>query len=66
MPWCLVDPRVEGELPTGTSEDPVDTTLILPEGHTSCLIESESHVTMLGSFVSTDTVYGIADGFRAK
>ncbi len=66
MPWCLMDPRVGGNLPTGTEEDPVDTSLILPEGHTSCLIASESHVTLFGSYVSTDTVYGIADGFRAK
>lgn len=61
MPWCLKDPRVGGSLPS-----PVITTTILPAGHTSCLIESNSHVTLLGEFVSVDTVYNIGDGKRYK
>ncbi len=61
MPWCLKDPRVGGSLPS-----PVVTTTILPTGHTSCLIESDSHVTLLGKFVSVDTVYNIGDGKRYK
>jgi hypothetical protein len=64
MPWCKKDPRVGGVLPA-----PVDTTTILPTGHTSCLIESTSGVRLVGltwKFVSEDTVYNIGDGFRAK
>jgi hypothetical protein len=59
MPWCLKDPRVGGSLPA-----PVNTATILPIGHTSCLIESTSHVTILGDFVATDVVYNVADGKR--
>jgi hypothetical protein len=67
MPWCLTDPRDgEGNLPVGTTENPVDTTLYLPEGHTSCLIESDSTVTMGGDFVVVDVVYNVADGRRWK
>jgi hypothetical protein len=43
---------------------PVNTATILPIGHTSCLIESTSHVTILGDFVATDVVYNVADGKR--
>jgi hypothetical protein len=59
MPWCLKDPRVGGSLPA-----PVNTATILPSGHTSCLIESTSHVTILGDFVASDVVYNVADGKR--
>jgi hypothetical protein len=54
MPWCLTDPR------------PLSTTspLAMPAGHTSCLIESTSHVTLLGDFVKVDIVYNIGDGKR--
>jgi hypothetical protein len=65
MPWCLSDPRdVGGDLPVGTAMDPVDTSAYLPSGHTSCLIESTSHVTMLGDFVKVDIVYNVGDGKR--
>jgi hypothetical protein len=61
MPWCLADPReAGGGLPGGV----VDTSLYLPAGHTSCLIEADSHVTMLGDFVKVDVVYNIGDGKR--
>ena len=46
MPWCLNDPRVGGALPS-----PLDPATVLPAGHTSCLIESKSYVTLLGDFV---------------
>jgi hypothetical protein len=58
MPWCLKDPRVGGSLPS-----PLDPATVLPAGHTSCLIESQSYVT-LGDFVSVDFVYNIGDGKR--
>jgi hypothetical protein len=61
MPWCVVDPRVEGGLPPGTPA-----TNPLPAGHTSCLIESNSRVTTSGTFVSVDVVYNVADGRRWK
>jgi hypothetical protein len=65
MPWCLADPRDEnGDLPVGTSGDPVDTDAYLPSGHTSCLIETTSHVTILGDFVKKDLVYNVGDGKR--
>jgi hypothetical protein len=65
MPWCLSDPRdAGGDLPVGTATDPVDTSAYLPSGHTSCLIESTSHVTMLGDFVKVDIVYNVGDGKR--
>jgi hypothetical protein len=61
MPWCLADPRDGGGgLPAGT----VDPSDYLPGDHTSCLIESDSHVTILGDFVITDVVYNVADGKR--
>jgi hypothetical protein len=67
MPWCLTDPRDSGgNLPVGTPEDSVDTSAYLPEGHTSCLIESDSTVTMGGDFVVVDVVYNVADGRRWK
>ncbi len=73
MPWCLQDPRDEnGDLPVGTSTDPVDPSMYLPTGHTSCLIESNSHVTgiaeilqyPLGTFIKVDVVYNTGDGKR--
>lgn len=73
MPWCLIDPRDEsGDLPVGTSSEPVDTAEILPTGHTSCLVESRSYVTgladilshPLGTFLKVDIVYNIGDGKR--
>jgi hypothetical protein len=61
MQWCLADPRdEEGNLPGGA----VNINLYLPSGHTSCLIETSGHVTMLGDFIKTDVVYNIADGKR--
>ena len=64
MPWCLGDPRdeVTNELPT-EAVDPDD---YLPPTHTSCLIESDSHVTIGGSFVTVDVVYNVGDGKRWK
>jgi hypothetical protein len=59
MPWCLKDPRVGGVLPS-----PLNPATVLPVGHTSCLLESKSYVTLLGDFVSIDTVYNIGDGKR--
>ena len=59
MPWCLIDPRVGGTLPPL-----LDPATVLPAGHTSCLIESNSHVTMLGDYVRIDTLYNIGDGKR--
>jgi hypothetical protein len=65
MPWCIADPRDgNGDLPVGTSENPVDPSDYLPAGHTSCLISSTSHVTMLGDFVKVDVVYNVGDGKR--
>jgi hypothetical protein len=58
MPWCLKDPRLGGSLPS-----PLDPATVLPAGHTSCLIESTSYVS-LGDFVSVDFVYNIGDGKR--
>jgi hypothetical protein len=61
MPWCLADPRDgDGNLPGGA----VNTSLYLPAGHTSCLIETTSRVTILGDFVKVDVVYNIGDGKR--
>ena len=60
MPWCLIEPRVGGTLPPGL--DPTD---VLPGDHTSCLIDSDSHVTLTGAWVKVDTVYNIGDGRRA-
>jgi hypothetical protein len=54
MPWCLTDPR-----PLSATSPSA-----MPTGHTSCLIESTSHVTLLGDFVKVDTVYNIGDGKR--
>jgi hypothetical protein len=65
MPWCLIDPRVDGSLPG--SLDPADVLPPAPEGqppHTSCLIESTAHVTITGAFVKVDVVYNVADGKR--
>jgi hypothetical protein len=65
MPWCLIDPRVGGTLPP--TLDPATVLPPAPGGeppHTSCLIESNSHVTMLGDFIATDVVYNVADGKR--
>jgi hypothetical protein len=65
MPWCLIDPRVEGGLPA-----PLDPATVLPpapEGeppHTSCLIESNERVTWDGNLVKVDFVYNVADGKR--
>jgi hypothetical protein len=73
MPWCLKDPRDDGvNLPTGSVGSPVDTSQILPAGHTSCLVESKERVTgftdvlsyPLGTFIKTDIVYNIGDGKR--
>ncbi len=74
MPWCKRDPRVNaaGDLPVGTASNPVDTSLYLPTGHTSCLIASSSRVTgivdvlsyPLGTFVKVDIVYNVGDGKR--
>jgi hypothetical protein len=65
MPWCLADPRDEdGDLPVGTALNPVDPSDYLPAGHTSCLIETTSHVTILGDFVKVDIVYNVGDGKR--
>ncbi len=61
MPWCLKDPRVGGSLPS-----PLDPATVLPPGHTSCLIEATSYVTLLGDFVSVDSVYNIGDGKRCR
>ena len=74
MPWCLADPR----LPTvtfrsaglGVTVDP--DRFIMPDGHTSCLIESSSRVTGFfdildvppGTFIKVDIVYNIGDGKR--
>lgn len=58
MPWCLVDPRVDGSLPAG-----LDPATVLPAGHTSCRIESSSHMSPSG-FVTVDVVYNIGDGKR--
>jgi hypothetical protein len=60
MPWCLKDPR----LGSGALPSPLNPATVLPAGHTSCLIESHSYVTMLGGFVRVDTVYNIGDGKR--
>jgi len=54
MPWCLKDPRPIGPGTTG----------VLPSGHTSCLIEANSQVTMAGDFETTHTIYNIGDGKR--
>jgi hypothetical protein len=54
MPWCLKDPR-----PLSAASPSA-----MPTGHTSCLIESTSHVTLLGDFVKVDIVYNIGDGKR--
>jgi hypothetical protein len=59
MPWCLKDPRVSGSLPA-----PVNPATILPSGHTSCLVETTSRVTILGDFVKIDVVYNVGDGKR--
>jgi hypothetical protein len=64
MPWCKMDPRVGGQLPVPTLDDPVDTSLYLPDGHTSCLIDSHSFVTPDGDFIKEDVVYNIGDGKR--
>jgi hypothetical protein len=61
MPWCLTDPRVGGALPS-----PLDPDTVLPAGHTSCLLESDNHFSLLGDFVSVDTVYNVGDGKRYK
>ena len=60
MPWCLLDPRVGGALPAGGANP----ALILPAGHTSCLIEANSRVTMIGDFVTGHSIYNIGDGKR--
>jgi hypothetical protein len=60
MPWCLMDPRVGGALPAGGANP----ALILPAGHTSCLIEANSRVTMTGDFVTGHSIYNIGDGKR--
>jgi hypothetical protein len=65
MPWCLIDPRVSGTLPP--TLDPATVLPPAPGGqppHTSCLIESNSRVTLLGDFVKLDVVYNIGDGKR--
>ncbi|MGA8038842.1 MAG: hypothetical protein WCA93_01920, partial [Acidimicrobiia bacterium] len=70
MPWCKKDPRVVGGLPS-----PIDTTQVLPVGHTSCLVDSDSRVTGLidmagidgypiGTWIKVDVVYNIGDGKR--
>jgi len=59
MPWCLIDPRVGGGLPGS-----LDPSTVLPLGHTSCLIEATSRVTLLGDFVEGHVVYNIGDGKR--
>lgn len=65
MPWCLADPRDEdGDLPLGTELSPVDPSDYLPANHTSCLIETTSHVTILGDFVKVDVIYNVGDGKR--
>ena len=74
MPWCKRDPRTNaaGDLPLGTVSAPVNTSLYLPTGHTSCLIESSSRVTgvldilnyPLGTFLKVDIVYNVGDGKR--
>jgi hypothetical protein len=68
MPWCDADPRDEdGDLPVGTALNPVDPSDYLPGDpgeHTSCLIETTSHVTILGDFVKVDVVYNVGDGKR--
>jgi hypothetical protein len=69
MPWCLKDPRMGedmDELPA-----PIDTTTILPDDHTSCLIESSSYVTpsddpSLEDFIVVDVIYNIGDGKRSR
>lgn len=60
MPWCLMDPRVGGALPAGGANP----ALILPAGHTSCLIEVNSHVTMTGDSVTDHSIYNNGDGKR--
>ena len=60
MPWCLMDPRVGGALPAGGANP----ALILPAGHTSCLIEANSRVTMTGDFVTVHSIYNNGDGKR--
>ena len=67
MPWCLIDPRGEG----GALAAGLDPETVLPDPvpatdppHTSCLIASESHVTMSGAFVTTHSIYNIGDGKR--
>ncbi len=74
MPWCKRDPRINaaGDLPVGTVSAPVNTSLYLPSGHTSCLIESSSRVSGLldlpnypfGTFLKIDIVYNVGDGKR--
>jgi len=73
MPWCLADPRDgSGNLPVGTVSSPVDTSVYLPAGHTSCLIESNGRVAGFfdllghpaGTFITVDTVYNVGDGKR--
>jgi hypothetical protein len=51
--------RVGDGLPggSGVTVDPSD---FLPTGHTSCLIESSSKVTITGAFVAVDVVYNVA------
>ena len=61
MPWCLKDPRPIGAGDPATILPPVPTGQI---AHTSCLIDSESHVTMAGDFETVHTIYNIGDGKR--
>lgn len=57
MPWCVIDPRPL----SATSQEAMPA-----GGHTSCLIESTSGVTLLGDFVKVDKVYNIGDGKRSN
>jgi hypothetical protein len=62
MPWCATDlwdeANDEAFFP-GTEDSPI------PDGHTSCLIHTETFTSANG-VTSTDTVYTEVDGFRAK